>query len=249
MTSNATLSSGPLTLWYDKPANEWLEAIPLGNGRLGGMVFGGVATETVQLNEDTLWAGGPHDYSRPKGKDCLDEAQRLVFAGEWKKAQDLLDDEFFGRPNCQAMYQPVGQLELKVPAPGDVTDYVRTLDLDTAIATTRYSAGGVTYSREVFASFPSQTIVMRLTADQKGKISFTAGIGTPQKASVSTDGNDLVMEGISGDAERMIVEQANPDKTLAWDALDGKELGWDPTGGIKGAVRFTALAHFETVGG
>ncbi|HEY3330970.1 MAG TPA: glycoside hydrolase family 95 protein [Capsulimonadaceae bacterium] len=221
MTTNAdSAQTAKLRLWYREPAREWLEALPIGNGRLGGMVFGGTETETIQLNESTLWGGGPHNYARPDGRAHLDEIRRLVFAGEWAAAQDLVNTEFMGLPCGQMPYQTVGQLDLTLPKYRAVTKYERELDLDTAVATTRYTADGVTYTRETIASAPNQVIVMRLTADKKRKVSFTAKFATPQRASASTYGKLLILEGISGDV-----------------------------GEIPGSIRFTALASIERVGG
>ncbi len=191
--------ASPPLLWYARPAAQWLEAQPIGNGRLGAMVFGGTQQETVQLNESTLWAGGPHDYSNPEALAALPEIRRLVFAGQWKEAESLVNAHFMGRPAGQSAYQTVGALTLDFGQNLPATEYRRQLDMDTALVTTSYSAGGVRYTREAFASAPDQVIVIRLMADQPGKISFVTAFISPQHSAVKQDGADtLVMEGTSG---------------------------------------------------
>src|SRR5206468_2366351 len=149
----------------------WLEALPIGNGRLGAMVFGGVPAERLQLNEYTVWAGGPHDYANPEGPAALPEIRRLVFAGEWAKAQALIGEKFMSVPVRERQYQTVGDLTLTLPGQETFTDYRRELDLDTAITRVTYTAGGIRYTREAFASVPDGVIVLRLTADKPGSIS------------------------------------------------------------------------------
>src|SRR5205085_12376490 len=119
-------------LWYRRPARKWLEALPIGNGRLAAMVFGGVELEQLQLNEGTLWAGGPHDYTNPEGLAALPEIRKRVLAGDWRGAQDLVNAHFMSRPLRQAPYQTVGSLVISFDGPGDATEYRRELDLATA---------------------------------------------------------------------------------------------------------------------
>src|SRR5437762_6859356 len=123
-------------LWYRRPAREWLEALPVGNGRLAAMVFGGIQQERLQLNEGTLWAGGPHDYTHPDAAAALPEIRRLVFAGEWQKAQDLVSQRFMSVPLRQMPYQTVGTLVLEMTGVREATDspdYRRELDIGSAI--------------------------------------------------------------------------------------------------------------------
>jgi alpha-L-fucosidase 2 len=212
-----------LRLWYDAPARDWVQALPIGNGRLGAMVFGGTATERLQLNENSLWAGGPHDYDSPEALAALPEIRRLVFAGEWKQAQDLVNEKFMGRPVKQSPYQTVGSLLLAFPGQEGATNYRRELDLEDAITRVTFTdARGVRYTREAFASYPDQVIVMRLTADRPGSVSFTATYDTPLPvAAPSMDGgNTLRLDG------------------------HGTEGGGSP-----GRVRFRSLARLQTEGG
>ena len=197
-----TAPAEPLTLWYARPATQWLEALPIGNGRLGAMVFGGVDTETLQLNEDSVWAGGPHDYDNPEALAALPEIRQLVFDGKFDEAQALVNAHFMGRPAGQAPYQTVGNLTLTLPPSEAVSDYRRELDLTTAVTHVAYTVGGVRHTREVFASHPDQVIVIRLTADRPGSVSFAATFDSPQKsATVSvSDPHTLSLNGVSGNA-------------------------------------------------
>ncbi len=190
-----------LVLWYDKPASEWTEALPVGNGRLGAMIFGGPASEQIQLNEDTLYAGSPYDPNNPEALKALPEARRLIFAGKYKEANDLIGAKMMAQPIKQMPYEPLGDLRLLFPDHDNVTNYRRQLDLDSAIATTTYSAGATNFTREIFASPVDQVIVVGLIADRRGKLNFVATFETPQKATVSTEGQDtLVLSGVNGDS-------------------------------------------------
>ena len=124
----------PMVLWYDHPAHEWVEALPIGNGRLGAMVFGGIESEHLQLNEDTLYAGGPYDPNNPEALNALPEAQRLIFEGKYKEASDLVGEKMMAHPIKQMPYEPVGDLILDFPGHSSSSNYRRELDLNTAIA-------------------------------------------------------------------------------------------------------------------
>jgi alpha-L-fucosidase 2 len=164
------------------------------------MVFGGTTTERLQLNEQSVWSGGPHDYANPEGLEYLPEIRRLVFAGEWKAAQDLMEHKFMGVPVLQADYQTVGDLLLTFPEPDAVTEYRRDLDLTSAIATTRYVlSNGIEHTRECFVSYPDQVIVLRLGASVPGAVTFTPAFTSPQesKVTIAEDGSTLVLDGTS----------------------------------------------------
>lgn len=191
----------PLVLWYDKPASEWTEALPIGNGRLGAMIFGGTASEQFQLNEDTLYAGSPYDPNNPEALKALPEVRRLIFKGKYKEAHDLVGAKMMAQPIKQMPYEPVGDLRLVFPGHDRITHYRRQLDLNTAIATVSYKVGEVTFTREVFASPVDQVVVLSLTADSPGQLNFSATFETPQKATVSTEGkHTLMLRGVNGDA-------------------------------------------------
>jgi alpha-L-fucosidase 2 len=193
--------SSPLSLWYRRPADtEWVRALPVGNGRLGAMVFGGVVNERLQLNEDTLWAGAPYDPVNPDARDALPEVRRLLAAGQYPEAARLASQKVMAKPLAQMPYQTLGDLILTFPKADVVEDYRRDLDLKTAIAHVSYATGGVTFTREVFASAPDQVIVVRLTSSKPGQISFEARLQTLQRATVENAPNgDLVMKGVNGD--------------------------------------------------
>lgn len=184
----------PLTLRYDRPAGPWTEALPVGNGRLGAMVFGGLAEERLQLNEETLWSGGPRESNNPGAKDVLPEIRSALFAGDHVKATEL--SRKMQGTYTQA-YQPLADLRLRFwgeANPANATGYTRTLDLDRAVATVRYTVGNATFTREVFSSFPGQVIVVRLTCDQPGRITFTAAADSLLRHSIQTDGrNSLIL--------------------------------------------------------
>ena len=165
-------------LWYDRPAEKWVEALPIGNGRLGAMVFGRLDTERIQFNEDALWAGAPRDYSHPGAKDHLPAIGRLLFEGRQREAEKLAMEHFMSRPLRQMAYQPFGDLRLEFGHEG-AGDYRRALDLDSAVTSVRYCVGDATFTRQVFAGYPDQAIVIRLTCDKPGQISFKARLDAP----------------------------------------------------------------------
>ncbi len=206
--ANINNQQSPLCLWYRQPATNWNEALPLGNGRLGAMIFGGVEREHLQLNEDTLWAGGPYDPVNTNALAALPTVRQLVFAGKYDEADKLIGNQMMAVPLRQLPYQTLGDLFLEFPTNGPVSDYRRDLDLDTAMATVSYTVNGVHFKREYFSSPVDQVIVVQLTADQPGKISFTGRITTPQKASVTAEKSKgahapmgLVMSGVNGNAQ------------------------------------------------
>ncbi|MEU8171773.1 glycoside hydrolase N-terminal domain-containing protein [Microbispora hainanensis] len=215
-------AANDLALWYDESAGtDWLRALPIGNGRLGAMVFGNVDTERLQLNEDTIWAGGPYDQSNTRGAGALGQIRQLVFQNQWSQAQSLIDQNMLGNPSAQLAYQTVGNLRLAFGSSSGVSEYSRVLDLTTATTTTSYLQNGVRYRREVFASAPDQVIAIRLTADRGGSITFSATFDSPQRTTRSSpDGTTVALDGVSGDQR-----------------------------GLAGKVRFLALAKAVTDGG
>jgi len=167
-------------LWYDHPAEKWTDALPIGNGRMGAMIFGGVPDERIQFNEDTLWKGHPHDYVRAGAHEYLAKIRQLLFDGKIKEAEGIAKTNFLSDPVRQKAYQPFGDLHFHFIGVTNITDYHRELELDSAVARVTYQSGGVTYRREAFASYPDQAIVLRFTADKPGHISFTLAMDSPQ---------------------------------------------------------------------
>lgn len=202
----ADSTNADLTLWYRHPGQQWTEALPLGNGRLAAMVFGGVEREHLQLNEGTLWAGSPYNADNPKAWAALPEVRRLIFAGEYDQADQLVSSNLMAVPLRQMAYQTLGDLYLDVPTNGPVSDYRRELDLATAVAGVSYTMNGVRFQREVFSSAADQVIAIRLTADHGGQINFTVGLSTPQPVTITTGkhhtlemtGTNRSMRGIEG---------------------------------------------------
>jgi len=163
-------------LWFDTPAQKWEEALPVGNGRLGAMVFGKNGEERIQLNEETYWSGGPYSTVVKDGYTVLPEIQKLVFEEKYLEAHNLFGRKLMGYPVEQMKYQCLANLHLFFKHQDSITDYVRWLDLENAISGVSYKANGITYQREVLASAPDQVIVIRITADKPGSISFTANL-------------------------------------------------------------------------
>jgi alpha-L-fucosidase 2 len=205
MPAWAATSASDRMLWYRQPASVWTEALPVGNGRLGAMVFGGTARERLQLNEDTLWTGGPYDPVNPAAHAALPEVRRLIDASAFAEAQALANARLIGVPKTQMAYQPLGDLLLDLSGVvGAVGDYRRQLDLDTAIATTGFTAGGTRYRREVFASPDDGVIVVHLTADRP--FDLRVGLQSPQPgahvvaadATLTLTGRNTERAGIAG---------------------------------------------------
>ena len=197
ITGQVSPPTNPMTLWFAKPAAKWVEAVPIGNGSLGGMVFGGIARERIQFNEDTLWTGRPRNYTHPGAAKHLATIRRLLFEGKQREAEALALKEFMSVPLRQFSYQPFGDVVLDFGDIETVSDYRRELDLASGIATTSYRADGVTYRREAFVSVPDRAMVIRVTASQGHKVNFTTSLTTPQpEAEVKAIGNTtLVMRG------------------------------------------------------
>jgi len=192
-------ASAEPSLWYKRPipsgAAQWDQGLPLGNGRLGAMVYGGVGREKIPLNEDSLWMGWGRDRNNPEFLKALPEVRRLLFAGDPTAAYRVAEKNMLGLPHRLQSYQPLGDLRLSFDGEGATDDYRLELDLDTAVSTLRYTRGGVTFIREVFASFPDQVIVVRQTADKPGQVSMGVWIDRPQDAVTripSADRLDLV---------------------------------------------------------
>jgi alpha-L-fucosidase 2 len=160
-----------LKLTYDKPAEQWTEALPVGNGRIGAMVFGGTEDERLQINESSLWGGGPHDYVAPDSNAHLDEIRSLIFAGKVAEAERLAAS-MMGQPRMLMPYQPFCDMRLHFPGHGQATEYSRDLDLNDATAETTYKVGSATFRREAFISFPDQVLVVRITASQAGQLAL-----------------------------------------------------------------------------
>ena len=212
-------------LWYNTPAQTWTQALPVGNGVIGGMVYGTPAVERIQLNEETIWAGQPNNVVNPHAKDALPEVRRLIFEGKYKEAQDLANAKVMPNAVGQNMgmpYQPFGDLYIAMPGHADYTNYERFLDLDNAKTVVRYTVEGVRYEREVIAPFGGNDVIaIHLIASDKGKITFTTHLTTPhENPLVGSESATAFLQGVSSKHE-----------------------------GLKGKVRFMGRLAVQTKGG
>jgi alpha-L-fucosidase 2 len=187
-----------LKLWYSKPALDWNEALPLGNGRLGAMVFGTPAVEHLQLNEETIWAGSPNSNAHRLEDGVLETVRRLIWEGKYVEAENLATAKIMSPKNHGMPYQTMGDLFISFPGHNRYSDYYRDLDISNAVASVSYTVGGVRYKREIFSSFTDQAIVVRLSADQPHSITCNLFLTTPQeKVLRSIQDNQLILSGIT----------------------------------------------------
>ena len=184
------LPASPAILWYRQPAAQWDHAMPLGNGRLGAMVFGTVNRERIQLNENSLWMGGRMERDNPEALEHLPEVRRLLFAGAPDEAYRLADKHLMARPQRLQSYQTLGDLRLTFDHEEEISDYRRELDLDTGIARVAYRAGHIAFSRDVFVSHPDQVVVVQITAGRPGALTFSLWMDRSQDAVTNVHGRD-----------------------------------------------------------
>jgi len=245
------------TLWYKQPAKNWDEALPIGNGRLGAMIFGRVENELIQLNEETLWTGGPADPNpNPDAIKYLPEVRKQLFAGNNRETVKLMQK--MQGPNTN-MYQPLANLILKQNINGTISNYTRTLNIADAIATTSFTVNNVTYKREIFATFPDQVIVMRLTADRKNALNVSFGLGGELEHQVKTeDNNQIILRGKAritsderGDTKPLIYSDSLHRNGMRYQArvkvirTDGK-LSTDSLLNVNGATEILVLVSGAT---
>ncbi|HEX9955879.1 MAG TPA: glycoside hydrolase family 95 protein [Fibrella sp.] len=222
-TVSFSQTKSSLKLWYNSPSGQtWENALPVGNGRIGAMVYGNVPRETIQLNEHTVWSGSPNRNDNPDALAALPEVRRLIFEGKQKQAEQLANKAMITKKSHGQLFQPVGSFHLTFNGHENYSSYYRDLDIERAVAKTSYTVNGVTYTREVLVTFPDQVLVMRLTASQPGQLSFSASYSTPQTKATSktTPANELTIAGTTSDHE-----------------------------GVKGLVRFKGIARIKTEGG
>ncbi|MBR6863932.1 MAG: glycoside hydrolase family 95 protein [Bacteroidales bacterium] len=231
-------------LWYDAPAGRWLEALPLGNGQMAAMVFGGIADETIQLNESTFWSGSPHNNNSETSMEYLEQARQLIYAGREEEAEALINDKFIPGPHGMR-FLTLGSLRLHFEGmPEQVDDYCRDLDLTRAVAGVGFTANGVRYTRSAFASLRDRVVVIRLDASKKGALSFTLTQDCKFPFEVSTDGDCLVTrikgvehEGIPGGLTAECRTRV---------VSDGKVSASDKELNISGATHVTLLVNAAT---
>ncbi len=190
--------SKEMVVWYNKPAEDvWLDGLFIGNGYMGGNVFGRVENERIALNESTFWSGKPHDYNDYDAHNYFEKIKELVFSGKFKEAEKMVNDHFYGIPGAQQAYQPLGDLLLNFSVSGDsIKDYYRELDMETGIVKVSYMDGDVKMTREVFMSYPDHVMVMKVAADKPGSISVEAKLGSEFTEEVKANGNNqLILNG------------------------------------------------------
>ena len=212
-------------LWYDQPAMTWTQALPIGNGVMGGMVFGTPAVEHIQINEETIWAGQPNQVVNPNAKEALPEVRRLIFEGKYQEAQDMANANIMPNAVGQNMgmpFQPFGDMYIAMPGHANYSNYERWLDIDNGKTVVRYTVDGVQYERETIAPLGGhQVIAVHLTASEKGKITFTANMTSPhENVLVGGEGLEATLLGVSSKHE-----------------------------GLKGKVRFMGRMAVKNVGG
>lgn len=189
-------------LWYNEPAKVWTDALPLGNGRLGAMVYGIPSTERIALNEETIWTGQPNNNANPKALKAIPEIQRLLFEGKYRRAQDMASEKVMSNTNHGMAYQTFGNVYISTPGAAEYSNYYRELSLDSARALTRYTVDGVNYQREVITSFADNVITVHITASRKGSITFNANFTTPQAdVIINSEGDEVTLAGVSGKLE------------------------------------------------
>src|SRR5687768_9110235 len=194
----------PLKLWYNTPSGRiWENALPIGNGRLGAMIYGNVEKETIQLNEHTVWSGSPNRNDNPLALDSLEIIRRLIFEGKQKEAERIANRVIITKKSHGQMFQPVGSLQLAFEGHENYTNYYRELNIERAVAKTVYTVGGITYTREAMACFADRVIAVRLTASKPGSISFTASFTSPQPKAVmaTTSAKELTIAGTTTDQD------------------------------------------------
>jgi alpha-L-fucosidase 2 len=215
---NATLK-----LWYDQPSGKtWENALPIGNGRQGAMVYGNVPLEIIQLNEHTVWSGGPNRNDNPMALDSLEAIRSLIFAGKRKEAENLANKVIVSKKSHGQMFLPVGDLRLRFDGHDSYENFYRELDIERAVSKTSYTVGGVTYTREALASFPDRVIVVQLTASKPGSLSFEAYFAAALPKTTVT-------------------ANANRQLTIAGTTVDHES--------VKGLVNYKGIAQLKATGG
>ena len=189
-------------LWYSEPARVWTDALPLGNGRLGAMVYGVPGTERIQLNEETLWAGQPNDNANQDALKAIPVIQELIWQEQYQEAQDMATAKVMSKTNSGMPYQTFGSVYISTPGTAGYTNYRRELSLDSALAVTTYKVDGVTCRREVITSFADNVVMVNLSADRPGKITFNANFSTPHEdVIIRSEGDEVTLLGVSSKHE------------------------------------------------
>ncbi len=215
------LSDPSLNLWYNQPAENWTEALPVGNGRMGAMIYGGTEKEFIQFNEETLWSGQPHDYANPGAYRYLNKIRQLLWQGKQDEAHKLGNEQFMSQPFGQQCYLPFGNIILDFPGHGNVQNYKRNLDLENAISSVQYEVDGVKYKREVFASNPDQAIFINLQSSKKRKLNTIISFESPhENYTVTVVGDEIILKGKANNYPKELGRDGKPypKSTLTFEA-------------------------------
>ncbi len=227
-----------MMLWYDKPAANWTEALPLGNGRLGAMVYGGTVEECIQFNEESLWTGQPHDYAHEGAYLVLDELRKLLWDGKQDEAHKLGNTHFMSQPFGQLSYQPFGNILLHFPGHDHASNFKRSLDLDNAISLVSYEIDDIKYQREVFVSEPDQAVLVQIESSKNEALNFTINLDSPHSEyDVTVDGDEIILRGRANNYHNEMDRQGKPypESKLTFEArlkvnVEGGELVKDEHG-------------------
>ncbi len=227
---------GDMVLWYDKPAEKWLDASPIGNGMVAGMVFGKTYEERIALNESSFWSGKPHDYDDPNAGSHFKYIKEQIFSGKYAEMGDYIDKNFYGIPAAQQAYQPLGDLLLNFPDVDTtaITYYRRELDMETGIATVTYKSADITYRREVFVSYPDKVMVVHVSTDKKGSLNVQATVKTAFTDIITNERNALVIDGTWKNTKPQV-------NSWNWLIADSKDTG------MRFRVAVNAMAEGGTV--
>ncbi len=204
-------TSSSLKLWYDEPAKEWTDALPVGNGRLGAMIYGGIKSDTIQFNEETLWSGQPHDYAHEGAYKYLKRIRELLWAGKQDEAEQLANEHFMSQPFGQLCYQPFGKIFLNFPENQHAENYQRQLNLKNAISSVFFEENEIQFKREIFASNPAQSIIIRLEANKKGALNFETGLTCPhENYSISIENDQIILKGKANNYPNKVGRDGEP---------------------------------------
>ena len=227
LAAKKTTGDNSYRLWYNAPAKNWLEALPIGNSHLGGMVYGGIEDENIQLNEETFWSGGPHENNSTKSLATLPQVRQLIFNGREEEAAALINQDFIPGPNGMR-FLPMANLHIKMDGKGKAEHFVRDLDLQRAIATTRFSMNGVEFTRTTFASLPDGVIVCHIKSSKKGALSFAMNMDAPFDFTAQAKGKQIRLTVKGQDQEG--IKAALTAECIAEVSTDGKMKEGDGKG-------------------
>lgn len=240
-----SINASDLRLWYEKPAQEWTEALPVGNARLAAMLYGNVSNEELQLNEETFWSGSPYNNLSENAFKNLDRVRQLIFDGQNMKAQNLLDSTFF-TPQHGMRYLPLGRILLNFKGHEKYTDYYRDLNLENAMATVTYKVNNIQYKRTVFSSFADNAIIMHLSAENGGKLDFTFSFTSPLQHKTVTN-NATIIASVKGESHELIASKLNAECRISI-KTNGKVTSLSDSlivnGATEATVYITAATNF-----